>query len=414
VRTIELLSAGDLARSNVAREEARAQRDADTQGRWLNALSSLIPAAADVGGKVYDVASENAVNDANTIAAQHADVMDQTEANDIVEANFKEPQNEDFLSSIGSRFTAPIRAKAKATAATTLSELAAKNTATRVAKEAADAKTARENARIEATTAAAKEKAKTAELARNRDDAVGQLRGAMQSGASRADLERIAGSVGMDPDALLLAADEAATKQNLAASKTTSEIEKNNAQAKKALTPTPGPSAAALDRQAKRDKKLDLEIAALEGRGTDPTAMRKEFNALPEVKAFNEVSINYDKMKQAVAKPTAGGDLALIFSFMKMLDPGSTVREGEFANAQNAGGVDDSIVNAYNKAISGERLNDEQRKDFLSQAGGFLAAQRRARDAAVARYSKVAQKRGIDAADVTGVDDEEDPFADQR
>lgn len=53
---------------------------------------------------------------------------------------------------------------------------------------------------------------------------------------------------------------------------------------------------------------------------------------------------------------------------MKMLDPGSTVREGEFATAQNAAGVPTQIVNQYNKAKSGERLAPEQRADFLNQA----------------------------------------------
>ena len=37
--------------------------------------------------------------------------------------------------------------------------------------------------------------------------------------------------------------------------------------------------------------------------------------------------------------PDAAGDMALIFSYMKMLDPNSTVREGEYATAQDAGSI---------------------------------------------------------------------------
>lgn len=70
--------------------------------------------------------------------------------------------------------------------------------------------------------------------------------------------------------------------------------------------------------------------------------------------------------------PSAAGDLAMIFSFMKMLDPASTVREGEFANAQNAAGIPDRVRNQWNKLLSGERLNPQQRGDFLGQARSQL------------------------------------------
>lgn len=88
----------------------------------------------------------------------------------------------------------------------------------------------------------------------------------------------------------------------------------------------------------------------------------------------------FDSIKAAARDPSAAGDLALIFSYMRMLDPGSTVREGEFANAQNAAGIPDQIRNMYNRAVSGERLNPNQRADFLKQAKAqFKQAQVRQR-----------------------------------
>ena len=50
---------------------------------------------------------------------------------------------------------------------------------------------------------------------------------------------------------------------------------------------------------------------------------------------------------------------------MKMLDPTSVVREGEFATAQNATGVPERIRNSFNKAMSGERLGQKQRTKFI-------------------------------------------------
>ena len=58
--------------------------------------------------------------------------------------------------------------------------------------------------------------------------------------------------------------------------------------------------------------------------------------------------------------------ISLIFGFMKMLDPGSVVREGEFATAQNAASIPDRIRNAYNRALEGTRLNPQQREMFKS------------------------------------------------
>lgn len=86
----------------------------------------------------------------------------------------------------------------------------------------------------------------------------------------------------------------------------------------------------------------------------------------------------YQAVQAAANDPSAAGDLAMVFAFMKTLDPTSTVREGEFANAQNATGIPDRIRNVYNRAATGERLNPTQRADFLAQSKSqFTQAQRR-------------------------------------
>jgi hypothetical protein len=85
-----------------------------------------------------------------------------------------------------------------------------------------------------------------------------------------------------------------------------------------------------------------------------------------------------------------------------MLDPGSVVREGEFANAQNAAGVPERIANAYNNAMKGERLSPSQRAQFLGEA-------KKLRDLAQAQmtnktmeYADIAQQYGYDPVRATG------------
>lgn len=91
---------------------------------------------------------------------------------------------------------------------------------------------------------------------------------------------------------------------------------------------------------------------------------RKEYS--DQTKGYQDVKAAYGRVK--ASEDSAVGDLSLIFGYMKMLDPGSVVREGEFATAQNAAGVPERIQNIYNKVISGERLNAGQRKAFKGQA----------------------------------------------
>jgi hypothetical protein len=122
----------------------------------------------------------------------------------------------------------------------------------------------------------------------------------------------------------------------------------------------------------------------------DVTNLRKEFMGNTVVKDYLGASIGYDKVRRAAAEPSAANDLALIFGYMKTLDPGSTVREGEFANAQNAGGVDDKLVNLYNRVRSGERLNPEQRAQFVKSAESQFAAYREAYESMATQYEGLA------------------------
>lgn len=89
-----------------------------------------------------------------------------------------------------------------------------------------------------------------------------------------------------------------------------------------------------------------------------------------ENKEFDSAFTSFRKVTNAATKPdpTGADDIALIFGFMKVLDPNSVVREGEFATAQNSGSVPQSILAVYNQVLSGQRLTVDQRKNFLNAA----------------------------------------------
>ena len=124
---------------------------------------------------------------------------------------------------------------------------------------------------------------------------------------------------------------------------------------------------------------------------------RKEFNALPEVKSFNKARPQFQNLRNLATKenPSAADDIALIFAYMKTLDPDSVVREGEFATAQNAGSVPERVWNIYNRAIEGTRLNPSQRVDMAKAALSQYSALRDAYNQQADLYRGYAEDNGV-------------------
>jgi len=152
--------------------------------------------------------------------------------------------------------------------------------------------------------------------------------------------------------------------------------------------------------QAQTTKRKTEKAAKKKEKRETTTGLRKEFTALPEVKEFSKVRAAYNKVKEAGEDPSPAGDLSLIFNYMKILDPGSVVREGEFANAQNATGVPGKIVNFYNQVVDGTRLSPTQRQDFLNQSRNAARAQFTGLNEQMDRYRGIAERNKLPVEDI--------------
>jgi len=117
-------------------------------------------------------------------------------------------------------------------------------------------------------------------------------------------------------------------------------------------------------------------------------------------KDFFAIEGAYEKLVAASSAPSAAGDIALLVGFMKLIDPGSVVRENEFATAQNAAGVPERIRSTYNRLVSGERLTPEQRADFVGQAEKLYGAALEAQKGIDDLYTGIANRSGVDPANV--------------
>jgi len=118
------------------------------------------------------------------------------------------------------------------------------------------------------------------------------------------------------------------------------------------------------------------------------------------VKDFNMASTQFSKLTSSAKQESAAGDMSMIFTYMKILDPTSVVREGEQATAASAGGVPDRVWNAYNKAVSGEKLTPTQREDFVSTASKLYNSNIKQFDAFKGSFGSSINEFGLDPSQV--------------
>lgn len=102
---------------------------------------------------------------------------------------------------------------------------------------------------------------------------------------------------------------------------------------------------------------------------SDPMAERVEIDN-PTVEGGIKLTKVLDPKTGDIFDLKAGGsaDLALIFNFMKMLDPASVVRESEFALAEATGDLPDWLKKEWLKVTDGGRLTADMRRNIMRQA----------------------------------------------
>jgi len=187
-------------------------------------------------------------------------------------------------------------------------------------------------------------------------------------------------------DLELAQANEAKVKEKYAEQITLADIKKKaadlgltNAQTSQALAQT--------KKLGAEIQKATLELSALQATGgvdpdkkfTQEEKIRKEWQGRSKV--YGELDGIYSNLKASANAQTGPGDIALITGFMKMLDPGSVVRETEFATARDTAGLFERLANQATKIQSGQlfSLDSKQRGEYVALAKQYLdAAQKKA------------------------------------
>lgn len=154
-----------------------------------------------------------------------------------------------------------------------------------------------------------------------------------------------------------------------------------------------------IESQVSEKKSLrDAEKAKKETVFNQEKDLRDKFSTL--TKDYVAVRDSYKRINSLQASPA--GDMGLIFNIMKMFDPGSTVRESEYATAQNAGSVPTRIVSLYNSVIQGTKLTPEQRADFKNTAENLMRGQSQTFGQLKNYYENLATQYELDPKKITG------------
>jgi hypothetical protein len=102
--------------------------------------------------------------------------------------------------------------------------------------------------------------------------------------------------------------------------------------------------------------------------------LSKSFKAEPIYKDFSDMQTAYTQVNAALSQGTPIGDVAGATKMMKLLDPGSVVRETELGIAMAASGRMDRLQYYFNNWASGEKLTPTQREDFKQLSSELYAA----------------------------------------
>ena len=131
--------------------------------------------------------------------------------------------------------------------------------------------------------------------------------------------------------------------------------------------------------------------------------LRDDYNQNPDVKAYQNVVPILSGALQT--SKNGQGDLSLIYSYAKIMDPTSVVRESETENAQNTSPFVEGTIQRLQGQLDGSgRLPQSVRNGLTQEMIKRTAGYRRAYETQRQRYIGDSQAFGLDPAQVVGPD----------
>ena len=125
--------------------------------------------------------------------------------------------------------------------------------------------------------------------------------------------------------------------------------------------------------------------------------LKKAFSAEPVYKAYGEMQSAYSQITDSLKTSSPAGDLAAATKFMKLLDPGSVVRESELGMAMAASGALDRATNYAQMRLAGTKLTPTQREDFQKLSNDLFGTATSTYNAKRSEFEQMGTAYGLDA-----------------
>lgn len=114
------------------------------------------------------------------------------------------------------------------------------------------------------------------------------------------------------------------------------------------------------------------------------------------VKNFEDAQAGYSRVVAGATQNSKAGDIALIFGFMKTLDPTSVVRESEFSLGENVGSFGGKVEAFFDSLKGKGRLTPEQRQQLLAASTNQFGTYQTELDTFKSDFRKKADQFGFD------------------
>ena len=129
---------------------------------------------------------------------------------------------------------------------------------------------------------------------------------------------------------------------------------------------------------------------------------KKTFMSEPIYKDFNDMKSAYGQVLTALDQGNPIGDVAGATKVMKLLDPGSVVRESELGIAMSASGRMDRLKNYFDMWSKGTKLTPTQRDEFKQLSTELYAAAGQAYNQKRGEYLDFGKETGVGLGTVLG------------
>ncbi|TAK84364.1 MAG: hypothetical protein EPO20_14855 [Betaproteobacteria bacterium] len=126
----------------------------------------------------------------------------------------------------------------------------------------------------------------------------------------------------------------------------------------------------------------------------DVTTLRKEWNDLPEVKAYKDVIALVESARNT--PDTRAGDIQIAYAVGKTLDPNSVVREGELKLTGEAATLPEKIKGEMRSLVMGKgRMTPETRAQLVAMLDNAVTQREKTYRQAETTYRAIAEKNRI-------------------